>query len=210
MRLNQASPLVGSSNPKECKVCLLSLTMEAFNISSPHFREECICKPLHATCSPAEPDAQTPAQLEAENSSSSADESKLRLETTYKKLEGSSKAGCWFCSVLLAGIQDAAESHAGCIEETTRIIASDSPQYSLPLLLSIVSANENLDGFTSYEFYIPRKFYSMGKYLPVDFTSKAPLILSKDMEVSALVSAMPPKSQPLPLRKRVSHSPKSN
>ena len=184
--------------------------MEVFNIPSPHFREECICKPLHATCSPTETAAQTPAQLEVKNSSSSADKRELRLEMTFKKLEESSKAGCWFCSVLLAGIQDAAESHAGRIEETTRIIASDSPQYSLPFLLSIVSANENLDGFTSYEYYIPRKFYSVGKYPPVDSAPKAPLILSKDMEISALVSAMPPKSQSLPLRKRVSHSPKSN
>ena len=156
----------GSLQYLQINYCLstIPLTMDEPGIPWPHFNDGCICEPLHASCSSSGDASQQTDNPQPEATDSSAERPEVLLDTTLQKLQASSNTGCWFCSILLAGVRIATENQLSSNEDgTTRIIASDPYQSPVPFMLSIVSASDNLDDCPSYEFYVPRKFYNLGK-----------------------------------------------
>ncbi|KAN0104290.1 hypothetical protein V8E51_010035 [Hyaloscypha variabilis] len=137
--------------------------MDEPNIPRPHFKRGCICERLHVACHSSEDALQQVHDARPETAGTSAEEPQVVLETTLQKLEDSSNAGCWFCSILLVGVRTATENNpTSKIDGTTTIMAIDSRQSPLPFLLNVVSAGDNLDDCLAYEFYVPRKFYDLG------------------------------------------------
>jgi hypothetical protein len=84
--------------------------MHESNIPWPHFKGGCICEPLHAACFSSEAGLQQMDHAQPAAADSSTEEPEVLLDTTLQKLQDSSKSGCWFCSILLIGVQIAAEN----------------------------------------------------------------------------------------------------
>jgi hypothetical protein len=138
--------------------------MDEPNIPRPHFKRGCICERLHVACHSSADALQQVHDARPETVGTSTEEPQVILETTLQKLEDSSNTGCWFCSTLLVGVRTATENNpTSKIDGTTTIMAIDSRQSPLPFLLNVVSAGDNLDDCLAYEFYVPRKFYDLGR-----------------------------------------------
>ena len=139
--------------------------MNETHASQSHFREGCLCAPLHAACVSFEAGVQQAA------TESSSGKPPVILDTTLEKLQVSSRAGCWFCSILVSGIQSAPENPPprlrGNLDGTTRIIARDSRLSPVLFLLEVVPKFDNADDCPAYEFYVPREFYKLGRTSPI-------------------------------------------
>jgi len=161
VRLNQ-SPLI-TSKPNY-SMTIKTRIMDEPSIPRPHFKCGCICERLHVECYSSEAALQQVDGAQREATEPSAEEPQVVLEMALQKLEDSSKAGCWFCSILLAGVRTTTENNPSSnIDGTTTIMAIYSSQSPLPFLLNVVSASDNLVDCPAYEFYVPRKFYGLGR-----------------------------------------------